>query len=357
MIGAAVTIVLCGLLSLWLTGTYRRYALRKEIVDRPNHRSSHTEDTARGAGLIIVAVYALVFVETFFSGALSFMGQSEWPGSGSVRWRYAVWFLLPIYIGLVGLADDVYDLGILSRIFAYAFGLLTGVAFFYVDLSGSLLQAMNLATIASLLLLFIVGLWVINLYNFMDGINGIAGFESIFLFSALLWLSADTAIDPLLLASIGAIAGFLYWNFPAAKVFMGDSGSTMLGALVFCAALFFWQRELVHWAAVCILPAVFVADASYTLARRLLSGQQWYSAHRSHSYQILARRWSSHSYVVYAMTLVNVLWLLPLAWLANNATVHPVLLLGAAYLPLLVIAVGLGAGRPERHRVTPEIGE
>lgn len=167
-------------------------------------------------------------------------------------------------------------------------------------------------------LLALIGLvWMINLYNFMDGIDGLAGTEATCAsgFGALLLTLAglgSLACGALVLAA--ASAGFLIWNWPPARIFMGDVGSGFLG-FVFGVLIIASAKEqpwlLCPWL---ILLAVFVVDSALTLMRRMFTGARWYEAHSSHAYQHAARRWGSHSKVTLTIAVVNVTWLFPLAW-------------------------------------------
>jgi Fuc2NAc and GlcNAc transferase len=138
---------------------------------------------------------------------------------------------------------------------------------------------------------------MLNLYNFMDGIDGIASVEAICAClgaSVLYWLSGLDALiwGPLLLAA--SVAGFLYWNFPPARIFMGDAGSGFLGIVLGGLSLqAAWVSEPMLWAWL-ILLGVFIVDATFTLFRRLLRGEKVYEAHRSHAYQFASRRFGKH---------------------------------------------------------------
>jgi len=189
--------------------------------------------------------------------------------------------------------------------------------------------------------------WMINLYNFMDGIDGLAGVEAL----------CTSALGALLLAWSGlggmaegamvlasASAGFLVWNWPPAKVFMGDVGSGFLGFVFGVLAISSATEQpwlLWPWL---ILLAVFIVDSTLTLMRRLITGARWHEAHCSHAYQQAARRWGSHSKVTLTIAAVNVTWLFPLAW---GACVWPAvgpLFTVVAMAPLVYTAFRYDAG-------------
>ncbi len=192
--------------------------------------------------------------------------------------------------------------------------------------------------------------WVLNLYNFMDGIDGIAGVEviTVCLGGALLyWLKghADLAIFPLLLAA--ASAGFLYWNFPPAKIFMGDAGSGFLGITLGVLSLQAAAFDANWFWAWLILLGVFIVDATYTLLRRLLRGDKVYEAHRSHAYQFASRHFGRHLPVTLGVATINLVWLLPLALWVGVGGLDGLIGLLLAYAPLLGLAVKFRAGALE----------
>jgi Fuc2NAc and GlcNAc transferase len=197
-------------------------------------------------------------------------------------------------------------------------------------------------------LVALVGLvWMINLYNFMDGIDGIAGVEAICAGGLggllLTWLGLG-GLAAGALALTGASAGFLAWNWPPAKIFMGDVGSGFLGfvfgVLTIASAR---ERPFLLWPWL-ILLSVFIVDSTLTLMRRLITGARWYEAHCCHAYQHAARRWSSHSKVTLTVAAINIVWLFPLAL---GACVWPAVgpvFAAVALIPLLYTARRYGAG-------------
>jgi Fuc2NAc and GlcNAc transferase len=201
------------------------------------------------------------------------------------------------------------------------------------------------------LLAVVAIVWMLNLFNFMDGIDGIAASEAAFVAAAgagLCWLlgihsaTCDTAA-----AVAAASLGFLLWNWPPAKIFLGDVGSGYLGyvigTLVLAATR---ENSAVLWSWL-ILGGVFLVDATVTLIRRILRGDRIYEAHRSHAYQWLARRWRSHKPVTLAVVTVNAFWLLPCAYFA---ALNPTLAAWTAIValtPLVAAAVAAGAGQRE----------
>ena len=190
--------------------------------------------------------------------------------------------------------------------------------------------------------------WLLNLYNFMDGIDGIAGLEAVTVglsAAALYYLGKpdDPAWTlPMLLAL--ATLGFLVWNWPPAKIFMGDAGSGFLGMMfgaISIHAASLGPQWLSLWL---ILLAVFIVDATITLLRRLSRREKVHQAHKSHAYQHAARKAGAHRPVTLAVGAINVFWLLPLAYFVLDGWVSPLSGLAVAYAPLILLATRLKAG-------------
>jgi len=198
-------------------------------------------------------------------------------------------------------------------------------------------------------LLALVGLvWMINLYNFMDGIDGLACSEAVcvcVLGGLLLAGQGNFNLAQVALMLACACAGFLVWNWPPASIFLGDVGSGflgfVLGVLVIASSK---QQPALIWSWL-ILLAVFVVDATLTLLMRAIRGQCWYEAHRSHAYQHASRLWKSHVRVTVGVSVVNVVWLFPIAWLATKLPIIAPLLTFVAMLPLIWAAFHFRAGQ------------
>lgn len=321
-------------LSWALTGGLRRYALNRNILDIPNERSSHTVPTPRGGGVSIIVTFLAGLVFLFITGHVSFNILMALFGGG-------------LLVSVIGFIDDCGHVPAPARLLVHFIAASWSLAWL-----GGIppLQAGNylieIAWLNQLLgLIFIV--WLLNLFNFMDGIDGIAGTEAIFIAggSALMLTVNGVASIPLWLGLIVAGSlGFLVWNWPQARIFMGDAGSGFLGfTLALFAVLTGLSGDLPIWTWL-ILFGVFLVDATVTLIRRMLRGGRWFEAHRSHAYQHASRKWNSHSAVLLAVIIINVLWLLPLAWCALIWEKSGLILTLIAYSPLFSLAIWLGAG-------------
>ena len=160
---------------------------------------------------------------------------------------------------------------------------------------------------ADRLLVALCWLWFINLFNFMDGIDGLAGMETLFIATGLLLINllpgGDAATRLLLVVLAGAVAGFLPYNWPPARIFLGDVGAVPLGFLL--GWLLMRLAAEGHLAAAFLLPGYFLADASFTLLRRILWGEAFWRPHREHFYQRAARGLNSHARVLWRLMPVN----------------------------------------------------
>jgi Fuc2NAc and GlcNAc transferase len=191
--------------------------------------------------------------------------------------------------------------------------------------------------------------WSVNLFNFMDGIDGLAAAQCVFVAgSAALLLASESDVEASALpivAMAGAAAGFLIWNAPPAKIFMGDVGSGFIGFALAVGALStsgHGRMSLWTWL---MLNGLFVTDATATLLTRLFRGDRIYEAHRLHVYQRLARRWSSHGLVVAVYMGINLIWCLPWAIATTRWPENAPVLALAALVPLCLVAIVEGAGK------------
>lgn len=324
-------------MALLLTWLLRRYALARSIIDMPTARSSHTIPTPRGGGVAIVMSFLIslplllmwdvVASNTvwalFGAGALiAVIGFLDDHGHIAARWRLLGHFSAAAWV--------LYWLGGFPGL--TVFGLTISVSWV-----GNVLAAFYLV-------------WMLNLYNFMDGIDGLASVEALStcLGACLIyWLAGYAGLIwlPFLLSM--AVLGFLFWNFPPARIFMGDAGSGFLGMILGGLSLqAAWHSTDLLWVWL-ILLGVFIVDATFTLFRRLINGCKVYEAHRSHAYQFASRQVGSHLPVTLSILAINVFWLLPIALCVALFGLEGILGVLIAYLPLLVLAFKFRAGERE----------
>lgn len=324
-------LALGGLLLCWLLAHLHRLAAAAlGILDRPGPRSAreHQSATPTGAGVCFAAI--------ILSGSFLL------PGGGGFSAALALPLLLAL---LTGLVDDWRGLAWPVRIAAHclAAAWLLALAGLPAPPDLPFLAALPVALAAPLWLLALV--WLLNLYNFMDGIDGLAAAQAAFALAAALllaWLGGSAA-PPWLALALGALLGFLIVNWPKARVFMGDAGSGFLGLLFGCLLATGAAPGMAAWL---ILLGWFLTDASLTLACRFLRGQAVHQAHSLHAYQHLNRRFGTAPTLALLLA-VKCLWLLPLAWLAAQAPESAWILLGLALTPLLALQALAGAGQAQ----------
>jgi len=334
------TIFLIFLTSLGLTEALRHYALKQGVIDTPNNRSSHTTPTPRGGGLSFVIIFLAAFSFAYFFNISDFTPQ---PGP-----FWAI-FCCGLLVAGIGFWDDHTHIRVRWRLLAHSIAALTGL--FLLGLPEIPLP--GLTTDLGLLgypLGIIALAWLLNLFNFMDGIDGIAGTEALSVgIGAILIMQFASAGDnaaPIFWLSIlmAGVAGFLTWNWPPAKIFMGDAGSGFLGLMLGLFAIWSSNLGTSIWSWI-ILLALFITDTTITLLHRMLSGERWFEAHCSHLYQQLSRKWGNHHSVTIALLSINMIWLFPWAWLAAVKPAAGLFAALAAYFPLVLLAIKLGAGK------------
>ena len=274
-------------------GFYIPLAKRCGWVAHVLARSSHQRVTAVGGGIVMAVVLLAVLVIAVVQGWLP---------------DYWLWFGVGAgVLSILGWLDDRRDLPVRLRLMGQCV-VLSVWACLIVDTAAVMPWALLLVGVFA-------QLWFINLFNFMDGLDGFAALEALFVLAVLVWLHwpmGDVGIVYCL--GLAAVAGFLVWNWPPAKVFMGDAGSLMLG---FWLSAPLWLEGWGHLSVWLIVTAAFNVDASLTLLARWQRGEALAQAHRTHLYQRLARYWGGHRPVLLALVLVNGLWLLPWAWFAH----------------------------------------
>ena len=306
--------------SVLLCGIYLYLARRWRLLATPDSRSSHQVPTPHGGGAPMLA-FTLGLV-------LTGLWCAPW-ATGYVALAAGALLLM-----LLGIADDLWVLPVRLRFIAYAIACLV----ILLILLPSPATGGTWAHAALLLPATLVMLWLVNLYNFMDGIDGIAASQCLLACGAAALLSRgngghDYALYCLLLGA--SQLGFLVWNWPPARLFMGDAGSIPTGFLLAGLAVMGAAQGHLGLACWLVLLAVFVTDATCTLLWRMATGQAFTQPHRLHAYQRLSVRWGSHLRVDLLLVCIFCGWLLPLAWLSEIYPKYAFLLVILAYLPLL----------------------
>lgn len=256
------------------------------LQDIPNDRSSHTQPTPRGGGLGFIIAFALTSL------------ISNYQNPTNITW----WWLILTPLVIVGIADDRYNLSAKIR---YPVQLLTATT---ATLTLQPFPQPWLTPLGTLshpiaILLTIIGFTaIINFYNFLDGLDGLVASTTAI---QLAFLAIYTQ-QPILWLLVTAILGFLYYNWSPAKIFMGDAGSTFLGAIIALSLLQAHLTPSYSWTALSITtPLLF--DAIYTITRRLLNKENIFQAHRSHIYQRLQQTGLAHSTIALLYPLLTIL--------------------------------------------------
>lgn len=323
--------------SFLLTWALRCYALRRDLIDIPNARSSHVIPTPRGGGVAIVISLLIVLPIIASMGLISWTAMWALWGAGCgvavlgffddhghipARWRLAGHFLAAAWV--------LFWLGGVPPL----------------ELFGLTLELGWWGHVFAMFWL----VWHLNLYNFMDGIDGIASVEALAVCFGAAAIYAivghpDDTLVPVLLAT--AVAGFLFWNFPHARIFMGDAGSGFLGIVIGALSIqAAWLAPKLLWCWL-ILLGIFIVDTTWTLTWRLLRGARIYEAHRSHAYQVASRRFGAHLPVTLGVLAIDVLWLLPIALIVGLEWLDGVVGLLIAYAPLVWVVARLKAGHSD----------
>lgn len=305
-----------------------------QLMQEENARSSHkgSKPSGGGMGIVFGATAGLVLV----------------PDTDPVLISV---FSLAFFVAIIGLADDRWQISARIRVIHQigVIGITTLV----------ILNAQNYfadwSLVSTFLVAFVIfsGVWWVNLYNFMDGIDGYAAVQAIFMLGAgvIIYIAQhrhplDSSWIFVALILLSAVFGFLIFNWPPAHVFMGNIGSAYLGYLLFALMFYAIEMETIGVWQWLILGVVFVSDATVAILMRLLRREKIWRAHNSHAYQRLSRYFGSHRPVTFLLVCVNVLIVFPAAWLAGQATdMAPVLAL-FIYALAGAVALILGAGIP-----------
>ena len=279
------------LISFSLTYFIKNYMIKKSLVATINERSSHTVPTPHGGGIALAITW---FIGLFYLFITNQIEQNLF---------YAL--LFGAVISIVSFFDDIYELSPKIRLIAQAIVAIGGLYFLggFDTLTFGIFDIQN--PIFTNIFAFFMIIWFINLYNFLDGINGYAGSEAIFLALAGFILFSG---NHFLVLSV-AVLGFLYWNWNKAKIFMGDVGSTLLGYNIAIFTIYYANEESTNFWIWIILFGIYWFDATLTLIRRKLNKEKLSLAHKKHGYQRLIQvGWSHYKVTNYSIGLNMILF-------------------------------------------------
>ena len=325
-------IICSALLTLILGGIFYRYNNIPNLIDVPNSRSSHASPTLKGGGVVIMFTFIAFLMGLYYLDILSSK-------------IYLDLVMCSCVIGLVGFMDDIKEVNPRIRLVIHfltaAIGLYLLNGFKEVLFLG---DTVNLGFLGNVLAMIYI-VWFLNLYNFMDGIDGIASLQAITVCGAFafinFWIFPSFDLWKVSLLFTSCILGFLYWNFPKAKIFLGDTGSGFIGLFL---ALFSIEASNNHpvllWVFL-ILMSVFLVDATLTLFYRIYNNEVIFKAHSSHAYQKATTIFNSHILVTNFICLINLLWLFPMAFLVALGLIQGIVGLGIAIFPLTLLFIYL----------------
>ncbi|WP_439105894.1 MraY family glycosyltransferase [Congregibacter sp.] len=312
-------------LALVAVAVYLPLARHMRLLDSPNHRSAHVVLTPSSGGLAIVATIVISLMVTLLLG------------SGLLSDAPARTMLLTLVVlCALGAWDDLRPLAVGVRLVAFL--LLSAFA---------VLAYLDSARLSFWIwpLLVVAFAWLLNLYNFMDGIDGLAALQTVLVAAEMLALGfvVGAENDYLMLCAIvaAAYAGFLVFNWPPAKLFMGDAGSLSAGLLLGWLGLWAWRDAHLSPVVWLLLMSPFLLDTASTLVHRAMRSEPLAQAHSEHCYQRLARHWQSHRKVDSALLLLHVGWLIPLALIAVLNLISECTLLTLGLFPQLFLIAKL----------------
>ena len=273
--------------SFILTYLVKAFAQKKALMDIPNERSSHTVPTPRGGGLAIAITWFVALSYLFYI-------QSIEP-----KLYYAL--MAGALLCIISFIDDIYTIKALPRFIIHA--LVAALGLYSIDGVGGLNFGFFMLRDSWVLnfIAFIGIVWFINLFNFIDGIDGYAAGETVFISSVIYYFVGANYLLVLVMATLG----FLFWNWDKAKIFMGDVGSTLLGYTLIVLMIYFNQTHQFSLLNGLILSSVFWFDATYTLYKRFRNKEKLSEAHRKHAYQRIIQYGFSHQKTVLLAMVLN----------------------------------------------------
>ncbi len=309
-------ILFTGVLSYFSCIKVMALAERSGMIAQPGERQSHDVATPAGGGLgLIFSIIVTSLCLQYVLPIPGFWWQNMLPGI--------------LLLAIVGWRDDKNPVSSLLRLLVQL-----AVSFWLLGFGWLQFTLRDVGLFASATVAMV---WLINLYNFMDGSDGMAGFQGVFaglVMAVLLQTGEQYSMALLALAVAAACAGFLPLNFPRARVFMGDVASVPLGFIFASLAVYGVQTGSMSLSVSILLMSVFIIDATLTLLARVLCGERWYTAHAQHVYQRLIAQGWSHRKVLVAYQAINVILVLPAIVLAEKYPQYAVVTVGLTFLLL-----------------------
>ena len=318
------------ILTVFLEKIFTRY---EKFIDNPEERSCHIKPIPTAGGLAILFSY-IIFIYILI---LLFDANFD---------IFLILLIAIIPVVFVGLIDDFKEVNICVRLLAQLFS--ATIIIYYFQISSGMYSEINQSSILIIILSIILSMWLINLYNFMDGIDGYASTECIFISfvaSILTYLNNSESLMYIYLAGLGAAnIGFIFRNWYPAKIFMGDTGSISIGCILSFFIFYSASESILSIYTWLILLSVFIADSSYTLLVRIVTKKNIFKAHLTHAFHKMTIKENSHLFTVKKMILINLFWVFPMTFLSNIYNEYHIVVAIITYLPLLFILIKIGAG-------------
>lgn len=333
-----ICVVITTALSYMIVRLVRRYALSHNVMDTPNHRSSHSIPTPRGGGLSIVVMSLMAVLLLIAFDCLAIRTGIALLFGGSA-------------IALIGWLDDKYHLSLGLRLSVHMASAVCSVMMLGGLPSVRIGSVMFTSPIILSVLAAVGTVWATNLFNFMDGIDGIAGIQTACMGlggGVLLMLSGEIGLSHCMFALGAASLGFLVLNWHPAKIFMGDVGSGFIGFYIATVAVASENAAAVPLLLWVMMMAVFVVDATGTLAWRTIEGYRWSEAHRNHVYQLAVRSGLSHDRVALIVGIADCV-LIGISYLGLRRPDH------AGIISVVILAAVSVVWGWLRHRLRAEV--
>lgn len=282
-----------------LIRVYCIFAQNTRLMDKPNERSLHTNPTVRGGGLIFIGLSLVAFPFICHYTGTSFTTE------------HLVLIIGTTIVAAVSFMDDLYQLSARLRFLVQGVVALSVIFFMRPEYLDFVLFSIGNQYLVGIFLFFAV-IWAINHFNFMDGLDGFCALQAIFLLATYAFffsVHSGLIYQHFCLVLMCSLVGFLKFNFPPAKLFMGDVGSASLGFITFAIAVIAQQKyqiPILYWF---LLNSLFLFDATLTLLRRIINKEKWFAAHRKHAYQRLKQFGVSSRNILLGQILINGLFL------------------------------------------------
>ena len=347
----SITIAISFICSYSIEKLFVKYSL---FLDIPTEGSSHDKPTPSAGGISILLSY-LIYIFLLLSFNQIFIPEFD-GNQEQTNEAFFILLLSLVPIIIVSLIDDLNKVNIALRLIVQFFSAAIIIYYFYIRFDNNTFDVNNYSQQSSFMIIIlsiILSMWLMNLYNFMDGIDSYASIQCIFVsLSASIFAYINKPDDFMYLCILGlglANIGFLCRNIHPAKIFMGDTGSVSIGC-IFAFFIFYSASESIlsiyTWL---ILLSIFVIDSSYTLLVRIVTKKNISEVHLTHAYHKITRKSNSPITTNKILIYINIFWVFPLAAISNIYIDYNLIITIITYLPLLFSVINIGAGLEEEH--------